>query len=150
VSKQISITPAGPEHEQGWRELWAIYCGDGIAETVTTATWQRILDPGSSIGAYIAVDNGNVVGFVTFVEHEGTWETKPLCYVEDLYVTKLYRGDKTGIGHSLAAVLLARLRSGEWSRVYGITRTDNVVAQRLYRGFATGEPYLRYVVRGGE
>lgn len=143
----IEIIPALPEHEHGWRDLWNLYCGGSLADATTNATWRRILDPLSSIGALVAVADGAVVGFVTYVEHEGTWETTPLCYVEDLYVAKAHRGDQAGIGRAFAGALLARLEAGTWSRLYGITRSDNVVAQRLYRRLAKGEPYLRYVIR---
>ena len=144
----IEIVTAGPEHEQGWRALWALYCGGGVGEATTAATWRRILDPASSIGASVATEAGAVVGFVTYVEHEGTWETTSLCYVEDLYVAKSHRGDINGVGQALAGALLTRLRAGEWSRLYCITEADNFVAQRLYSGFAKGVPYLRYVLRG--
>jgi ribosomal protein S18 acetylase RimI-like enzyme len=145
----MTVELARPEHERGWRELWVLYCGGGLAEDVTEATWRRILDPASSVGALVAVVDDQVVGFVTYVEHEGTWETKKLCYVEDLYIAKTHRGDIAGVGLLLAKSLLERLEKGEWARLYGITRSENVVAQRLYRRFAKGEPYMRYVLRGG-
>lgn len=142
----VTILDARPEHESGWRMLWELYCGGHLAANVTAATWRRILDPASSIGAIMAEVDNQVVGFVTYVEHEGTWELKKLCYVEDLYIDKGHRGDVIGVGQALASELLARLKRGEWSRLYGITRQDNVVAQRLYRRFAEGEPYMRYVI----
>lgn len=147
MPRLIEIFNAVPEHEQGWRALWVQYCDNNLPETTTAATWRRIVDPMSSIGALVATVSGLIVGFVTFVEHEGTWETTPLCYVEDLYVEKSHRGDDIGVAQALASALLTRLEAGEWSRLYGITRAENVVAQRLYRRFAKGEPYLRYVLR---
>lgn len=147
-SKMVTIRDAQPEHESGWRLLWERYCGGCLAADVTAATWRRILDPSASIGAIMAEVDNQVVGFVTYVEHEGTWELKKLCYVEDLYIDKGHRGDVVGVGQALASELVARLERGEWSRLYGITRQDNVVAQRLYRRFSQGEPYMRYVIKG--
>lgn len=145
----VTIHDARPEHESGWRRLWDLYCDGGIAADVTDATWRRIVDPASSIGALIAKVDNQISGFVTYVEHEGTWELKKLCYVEDLFIDKRHRGDVIGVGQALASELLARLKHGEWSRLYGITRQDNVVAQRLYRRFSKGEPYMRYVIKEG-
>ncbi len=144
----ISIHQAAIEHEQGWRALWASYCAGAVQDEVSAATWRRIIDPLSSIGAVVALAaDRQVVGFACFVVHECTWELQPVCYVEDLIVHKQFRGPKLSVGHRLGEHLLSRLHSGEWARLYGITRADNVLAQRLYGAVAKGEPYVRYVVK---
>lgn len=145
----LNIIPAVPVHEAEWRELWAQYCGGGLPAETTEATWRRILDEDSPIGCVVAMMDGLVVGFVTFVEHECTWETKSVCYVEDVFVSKLHRGSALGVGFALASHFLQRLQAGEWSRLYGITRAENKLAQRLYSRYAQGEPYMRYVLKGG-
>lgn len=38
-------------------------------------------------------------------------------------------------------------RAGEWSHLYGTTAADNVLAQRLYSSFSTGQPYMQYLAR---
>lgn len=147
MSSSLQIVPAAAEHESGWRQLWSLYCAGELSADISHLTWQRILDPASSIHALIALHDGTVAGFLTFVVHEGTWEAKPICYVEDLYVAKQSRGDRIGIGRGFISALMLRLNAGEWGRIYGITHRDNVIAQRLYDTVAVGEPYLRYEVR---
>lgn len=144
---EVTICSVGAEHEIGWRALWAAYCGDAVTAEITEATWQRMLDAESRVGGVVATIGTEVVGFITFVEHDCTWEIHPVCYVEDLYVAPLRRGRTLGVGAKMGAHLLERLNMGEWARLYGITKSDNLPAQHLYRAFAQGEPYLRYVVQ---
>jgi len=68
----VAIMPAKVEHERGWRVLWNIYCDRALPDAVTNKTWQRIINPTSSIGALIAIYNHEVVGFLTYVEHDCT------------------------------------------------------------------------------
>jgi hypothetical protein len=98
----------------------------------------------------ISVAGNEVIGFVNYVIHEGTWEVKPICYVEDVFVSKLHRGHGSLVARSMADQLVRRVQDGEWGRLWGITAAGSFVAQRLYSGFASGEPYMRYVMRGAE
>lgn len=143
----LSIISALPAHETGWRDLWNQYCGGAVTQEVSDATWRRIVDPSSSIGSIVALLENQVVGFITYVEHECTWETQTVCYIEDVFVSKHHRGSTLGVGHAIARHLIERLQAGEWARVYGITHTENILAQRLYGRYTHGEPYLRYVMR---
>jgi hypothetical protein len=114
-------------------------------EVTTDTTWNRILDEHSDVGCILALANGRVVGFATYVEHPSTWELKPACYVEDLYIEKRHSGRALNVGIQMAEHMISRLEAGEWSSLYGITRAENVVAQKLYAIFSGGEPCLRYV-----
>ena len=146
----VEIVTPRSEHETGWRILWDQYCGRAISDAVSIETWRRLLDPTSAIGGYVAVSDGNVIGFVNYVVHEGTWVVKPVCYVEDVFVSKTHRGRGSLVAKAMADRLVARVNSGEWSRLWGITASDSFVAQRLYSIFAVGRGYMRYVMRGDE
>jgi GNAT superfamily N-acetyltransferase len=147
---QIDVTAPTQEHEAGWRSLWDQYCDGAIEQRVSDATWTRLLDPASAIAGLVTVSGGEVIGFVNYVVHEGTWETKPICYIEDVFVSKLYRGRGSLVARAMADQLVQRVRSGQWSRLWGITASDNLIAQRRYSGFAEGKPYVRYVMRGDQ
>lgn len=146
-SQPLTICAASQDHAEGWRDLWDQYCGGAVAQEISDETWRRILDPSNPIGSVVALAESRVVGFVTYVEHECTWETKSVCYVEDVFVSKLHRGPALGVGHAMAGYLMNRLQAGKWARVYGITHVENILAQRLYGRYTQGEPYLRYVVK---
>jgi GNAT superfamily N-acetyltransferase len=138
------------EHEVGWRSLRDQYCDGAIEQRVSDATWTRLLDPASAIAGLVTVSGGEVIGFANYVVYEGTWETKPIRYVEDVFVSKFYRGHGSLVARAMADRLVQRVCSGEWSRLWGITASDNLIAQRLYPGFAEGKPYVRYVMRGDQ
>ena len=116
-----------------------------MPDDVTARTWARITDAGSSIHAVLAEHGGAVVGFANFVLHDGTWETLPLCYLEDLYVAPEARGQ--GVGAALIGWLRDQMALQGWSRLYWMTRRDNAAARQLYDRFTPADDFVRYVVR---
>ena len=97
-----------PNDETTWRRLWRCYCDfyeAKVPDAVTQRTWKRILDPDSAVMCIVAELDGMVVGFAHCVVHENTWETQPVCYLEDLFVRPEHRG--AGIGRALLTRLAA-------------------------------------------
>jgi GNAT superfamily N-acetyltransferase len=130
--------------ENAWRALWSGYnefYEASIPETVTQRTWRCILDPASPIFGRLAVVGNAVIGFSTAVLHEGTWTVAPVCYLEDLFVEKTFRGH--GVGRMLIQDLVDRAKLKGWSRLYWHTRTSNP-ARRLYDEFAIADDFVRY------
>jgi GNAT superfamily N-acetyltransferase len=133
--------------EAAWRRLWAAYCDfyeASVSETVTAATWRRMLDSASPLFGRLAESGNAVCGFSVCVLHEGTWTTDPVCYLEDLFVDPGVRG--AGIGHALVQDVIDRAREMGWSRVYWHTRADNAVARRVYDRFVASDGHVRYRV----
>lgn len=144
----LVIRAALPADEAAWRSLWRGYCqfyGAWLPDEVTDRTWQRILDPDSSVMCVVAEVEGRVYGFAACVVHEATWEAQPVCYLEDLYVLPSARG--RGLGTAILEWLRGAMRAEGWSRLYWMTREDNAQARRLYDRFATADGFVRYVVR---
>ena len=143
-----TIRSALPSDDAVWRNLWRTYCqfyGTTIADDVTTRTWNRILDPDSAVMCIVAEVDGQVYGFATCVVHENTWETQPVCYLEDLFVTPSARGH--GIGRALIEWLRNSMRAEGWVRLYWHTRAGNAQARKLYDRFAEADDFVRYVIR---
>lgn len=144
----LQIRAALPSDEAAWRRLWKSYCafyGTALAPEVTERTWQRILDPDSAIMCVVAELEGRVYGFANCVVHENTWETQPVCYLEDLFVEPGARG--RGIGAALIEWLRNAMRAEGWARLYWMTREDNTAARALYDRFGRADGFVRYVVR---
>lgn len=60
--------------ETAWRRLWSGYIdfyGAELSEAVTSATWQRLLAPGTGMFGRIAEWKGAVAGFSVYVLHPG-------------------------------------------------------------------------------
>jgi GNAT superfamily N-acetyltransferase len=143
-----TIRAALPSDEAAWRELWKGYCDfydAQVSREVTDRTWKRILDPDSQIMCVVAEVEGQVYGFANCVVHENTWETQPVCYLEDLFVRPGARG--RGIGSALLEWLRNAMRAEGWARLYWVTHEDNATARRLYDRFATADGFVRYVIR---
>src|SRR5437868_5139083 len=131
-----TIRAALPADEATSRKLWQGYCelcGVTLGSEVTDRTWKRILDPDSAVMCIVAEVDGQVYGFANCVVHENTWETQPVCYLEDLFVTASARG--RGVGHALIDWLRNAMRAEGWSRLYWVTSQDNAQARALYDQF---------------
>jgi GNAT superfamily N-acetyltransferase len=131
--------------EPAWRRLWAGYnefYKATIAESVTSTTWRRILDPASPVFARFAERDGMVVGFSLSVLHQGTWTVNPICYLEDLFVDPTARG--IGIGRDLIQDLIDLGKAKDWSHLYWHTQVDNAAGRRLYDQFAAADDFVRY------
>jgi GNAT superfamily N-acetyltransferase len=142
------IRSALPSDEATWRQLWRgyldFYAAD-IDEQVTNRNWKRILDPDSAVMCIVAEVDGQVYGFANCVVHENTWETQPVCYLEDLYVAPAARGH--GIGTALIEWLRNAMRAEGWARLYWVTRESNAQARHLYDKFTQADDFVRYVIR---
>jgi GNAT superfamily N-acetyltransferase len=142
------IRAALPGDEATWRELWRGYCDFydvRLSRDVTDRTWKRILDPDSAVMCIVAEVDGQVYGFANCVVHENTWETQPVCYLEDLFVVPSARS--RGIGTALIEWLRNAMRAEGWARLYWMTREDNEPARRLYDRFSLADGFVRYIVR---
>jgi GNAT superfamily N-acetyltransferase len=142
------IRAALPSDETVWRKLWRGYCDFYLAalpDEVTDRTWKRILDPDSAVMCIVAEVEGQVCGFANCVVHENTWETQPVCYLEDLFVAPGARGH--GVATALIEWLRNAMRAEGWARLYWMTREDNANARRLYDRFTQADGFVRYVVR---
>ncbi len=142
------IRDLAPADEAAFRRLFAGYAAfyeAAVDEATVSATLARILDPAAPMLCRIAEAEGAVAGFAVCVLHEGTFETHPVAYLEDLYVDPARRG--AGLGRALIEDLLALGRARGWSRLYWHTRAGNAAARRLYDRFAEADDFVRYMVR---
>jgi GNAT superfamily N-acetyltransferase len=142
------IRAALPSDEPAWRKLWRGYCDFyevDLPQATTDRTWKRILDPDSAVMCVVAEVDGQVRGFAHCVVHENTWETQPVCYLEDLYVVPPDRG--RGIGRALIEWLHNAMRAEGWARLYWTTRADNTAARALYDKFTQADGCVRYVLK---
>ena len=136
-----------PDDEPVWRELWKGYLDfyeTSLPDPITTHTWNQLVgdDPGW-IGLVAEVD-GAVVGFATVVVHDFTWSDRPAGLLHDLYVLPGVRGG--GVGRALIDRCIEVGRQENWSRVYWMTKEDNVTARRLYDTYAPADGFVRYRV----
>jgi GNAT superfamily N-acetyltransferase len=147
VADGVTIREITPEDEAAWRELWAGYLAfyeTSLADAVTDATWQRIIGDDPTFQAIVAEHDGEVIGFANTVLHDFTWSDRPAGLLHDLFVRPEVRGG--GVGRALIDHVIAQGRREGWSRVYWLTKEDNVTARRLYDTYAPADGFVRYRV----
>jgi GNAT superfamily N-acetyltransferase len=140
----IIIRDPSAADEMAWRDLWSGYNAfyeASIPETVTAYTWQRLLDPASSMFGRLAVTEGEVAGFSLCIVHDSSWTTGSYCYLEDLFVAPKFRG--RSCGRALIQDMVDRAKVNGWSRLYWHTRVNNP-ARRLYDEFSKADDFVRY------
>ncbi len=146
----FTIRDAQTADEADWRRLWAAYLRfyeEPLPEAVTATTWDRILDPASSMSARFAATEAGLAGFCICVRHACTWTILPVCYLEDLFVEENRR--HLGLGRALIDDAIRRTREAPCSRLYWHTRADNAAARRLYDTLAPADDVVRYTLRTG-
>jgi GNAT superfamily N-acetyltransferase len=140
----VTVRAVRAEDYPQWRPLWDGYThfyDCVLDESVTASTWERALDPHSSMFCRVAESEGRVIGFAMCVLHEGTWSTAPICYLEDLFVDAALRG--AGTGQALIDALMEEGKREGWSKLYWVTRQNNP-ARKLYDRFGEADDYVRY------
>jgi GNAT superfamily N-acetyltransferase len=143
----VTIRDVHAGDEVAWRELWSGYLAfyeASLPETVTDATWSRIVGADPTFQAIVAEVDGEVIGFANVVLHPFTWSDQPAALLHDLYVRPDLRGH--GAGRALIQACLDRGETEGWNRVYWLTKEDNATARRLYDTFAPADGFIRYRV----
>jgi GNAT superfamily N-acetyltransferase len=149
MTTDIRFATAGDE--AAWRPLWAAYLTfykADVSEEITRHTWQRILDPQSRVAMRLAIVDGAIAGFAIHHHHDSTWDVRPDCYLEDLFVSEAVRG--RGVGRALIDDLHALCRTRGWGRLYWHTNADNARARALYDTYAPADGFVRYTLPVGE
>lgn len=116
-----------------WKELWEqylVFYETELSPEHTRDLWRRIRDEGEPVECLVAVMSHAVAGFAQYLPRPTTWDARPLCYLEDLFVDRQHRG--AGIGESLIRAVQDRARQRGWAYVYWETAEDNHRARALY------------------
>jgi GNAT superfamily N-acetyltransferase len=133
------------DDRQRWDELWAQYLEfyqQSLPASVTDLTWQRLME-GTVLFGFAALDAADrMVGFVHYHFPLSTWSAAGYCYLEDLFVDPLSRGQRTG-RTLIEAVYKAADERGV-ARVYWHTEATNARAQVLYNQVGYLTPFLQF------
>jgi len=103
-----------------WAPLWAGYLAfyeTELAPEVSENTWARLVAADGDIEGLGAFgEAGEMIGFTHYLLHPSTWGAAPVCYLEDLFVSKVARG--TGAGRALIETLAEKGRTAGWQSIY--------------------------------
>lgn len=128
-----------------WDELWTAYLdfyNTTITQEAKSVTWARLHDPNEPMHLLAASLAGKVVGIAHYLYHRSCWTAGDYCYLQDLFVTAEARGK--GVGAELIRGVEAIARASGASRIYWLTKEDNVSARALYDKLADRSGFIQY------
>lgn len=149
TASAFRIRAPGPADREQWNPLWQGYLEfyeSRLDAVVTDLLWQRLLDPAEPIEGRVALDGEDaLVGLVHFFPHPHTWYPRPVCYLNDLFVSPGIRGG--GIGAALIDAVVAEAKKQGWVEVYWHTQAHNSVARGLYDKITGGtDGFVNYTL----
>lgn len=149
MPNQLHIRPVNKLDYEAWLPLWdgynAFYGRQGetaLALNITQTTWMRFLNDNEPVYAFVAEQNGQLVGLVHFIFHRSTTRLNDVCYLQDLFVNQAIRG--TGVGRQLIQAVYDAAESAGSSRVYWQTQHSNLVGRALYEKLAKHLGFIVY------
>ncbi len=141
---QIIVRPLTYTDFAGWLPLWNDNNLGENDEEITRETWRRILSDDEKVYGICAEQNSNILGITHYILHPTTGHIKPVCYVQDVFVSKEHRGK--GIGRKMIEEVIKIGISEEWARMYWLTQEDNEAAKALYKNLGIKLDFDFYVL----
>jgi len=142
----LTVRPLNAGDVKQWQGLWQGYLTfyeSQLPESLSTLTWERLLDPAESLSGIAAFDEqGVMLGFTHLVYHRSTWSATHYCYLEDLFTAPGSRGK--GVARALIEAVRVQAMADNCSRLYWHTQESNNVAQALYDKVATKSGFIQY------
>jgi GNAT superfamily N-acetyltransferase len=148
-SLDMTIRPIAPSDYAAWRPLWdgynQFYGRHGVTalpEHITAATWARFLDPREAVHAFVAEQDGELIGLVHCLFHRSTTRLIDVCYLQDLFTAEPMRGK--GVARRLIQAVTDLAREAGSTRVYWTTHLTNEAGRRLYDKVASHLGFIVY------
>ena len=137
MQSHIRIRAVTRQDYPDWRPLWDSYNefygrvgSTSLPDSITQATWERFFSESEPVYAFVAEEDGKVVGIVHYLFHRSTTRLHDVCYLQDLFTANHLRG--RGVGRLLIQAVYDAAAAKNSSRVYWTTYTTNVTARALY------------------
>ena len=142
---QIVIRAMSLDERAIWEELWTGYLEfyeTKLPNETKTVTWTRLHDPNEPMYLLAALLAGRIVGIVHYLYHRSCWTIGDYCYLQDIFVAADARGQ--GVGAALIKEVEKIARAAGASRIYWLTKEDNVSARALYDKLADRSGFIQY------
>lgn len=134
-----------PDDRENWQPLWQGYLDfyrAVLSPEVTERTWAALIDGDSAVYGLLAEQDGQLIGFAHLIMHPTTWASSPSCYLEDLYITRSFRG--RGVGRQLIEAVYRYADESGAAKVYWLTQEYNAAARSLYDTLAHRTSFVVY------
>lgn len=141
----LAIRPPRAGDHARWLALWRGYRDfyrAAQSDEVDAALWAALLAGEGEVRGLVADHGEGPIGLVHYVFHKSTWSLKPICYLQDLFVSKQDRG-----GGAAKALMLACFEDAKAKgafRVYWQTQEYNGAARSLYDTLTPRSSFIVY------
>jgi GNAT superfamily N-acetyltransferase len=142
----FEIKPLEFRHSGEWLELWKAYVSsenEVLSEEITAKTWERLTDNTSNIyGLGLTINRDTLIGFCHYVLQDTTWDFRPVCYLQDIFIQENFR--RKGLGKVLIQRALIEVQSLNCASFFLMVKGMNEPARILYEQMARNSDYVRY------
>jgi GNAT superfamily N-acetyltransferase len=140
----IDIGPLRQEDRAAWEVLargYKAFYETEVPDEGYEQTWQRLHGDEDlhGIGAWL---DGELVGIAHYLFHVVFWSPEDTCYLQDLFVGEAARG--RGAARALIERVAEESRRRGATRLYWLTKQDNITARTLYDKVARFNGFIRY------
>ncbi len=143
------VRPIVMEDYAQWIPLWegynAFYGRSGLTAldpAITRTTWSRFFDETEPVYAIVAEIEGKLIGLAHYLFHRSTTAILPVCYLQDLFTAREFRGK--GIGRALIEDVYQKATQAGSTRLYWLTHETNETAMKLYDKVAERSGFVVY------
>ena len=141
----VMVRDIAPQDQDAWRRLfhaYGVFYESELSDEVLDHVWSAIR--GNAIRAYVAEQDGVVVGFAHARTHTATFSVGEDWYLEDLFVDPEARAGGIGTAIIEHLVKIARWEGGGTLR--WVTAESNATAQRVYDKLAKRTTWVTYEI----
>ncbi len=141
----LTIRPLAASDRAAWDPLWQGYLmfyKASLASDISDVTFARLTGDTEPMGGFVAERDGALIGLVHWVTHRTTWNSRDICYLQDLFTAPEARG--TGAGRALIEAVRQMAQAKGCFRVYWQTHESNAQAQVLYDKVADKSGFIVY------
>lgn len=146
LTNSFDIRPLGAVDRPQWGALWRGYLdfyGGDVAQDHDDLLFARLIDPAvEDLQAWVAEQDGALVGFVHIVVHSHTWRAARVTYLQDLFASPDMRG--RGLGRALIETVYADADTHGRGTVYWMTQRSNETARKLYDRIGHPTDFMKY------
>ena len=133
------------DHDR-WKQLWTAYLKfyeTNVSDLIYKTAFERLTSKSTSdFKGIVAIKNLEIVGLAHFLFHRNLWSTQDTCYLGDLFVDPLMRGN--GVGKKLIQEVSERAKLANVAGVYWLTQEFNYKARMLYDQIAERTQFIVY------
>ncbi len=136
-----------PEWARLWRDYLAFYDTE-LPEAVYDHTFARMLAPDlGEPSCFVAEVSGGeaseLAGLVHYLYHAHCWKLNSVCYLQDLFVDPLHRGQR--LGRRLIESVYVQAGEDGAPDVYWTAQDVNGETRRLHDQIGALTPFVKYV-----